>query len=104
MKKILICTLTLIALNTLAISDENSMAKARAKEFIDSNLLILTKEIALGHGESIDTLAELLSIKDTSMFITFLQENYKDIDSVLNTQTFEEVDNVSSVDMQLTTN
>ena len=36
----------------------------RASEFVASNMDTLAKEISVGHGESVDTLAELLNIED----------------------------------------
>ncbi len=51
----------------------------RAEEFVASNMDQLAKEIAMGHGESLDTLAELLQIEDKAAFASALQANYNSI-------------------------
>jgi len=51
----------------------------RAEEFVAANMDSLAKEMAKGQGESMDTLAELLKIKDKSAFFAALQSNYTSI-------------------------
>ena len=107
MKKILKSLVLVMALSSVAMSDVNGVANERAKEFIASNLVILAKEAALGHGESIDTLAELLSIRDVDKFSAYLQTNHQDIKNIGTTLTasmVEEFNNISTIDMQLTIN
>jgi hypothetical protein len=48
----------------------------RAEEFVASNMDQLAKEIAMGQGESVDTLAELLDVQDKDAFASALQANY----------------------------
>ncbi len=48
----------------------------RTQEFVASNMDQLSKEIAQGKGESLDTLVELLKIEDKEGFKVALQENY----------------------------
>ncbi len=103
MKNILMGFFLSMTFTSFALSNESEVNK-RAKEFITSNSTVLAKEIAVGHGESIDTLAELLSIQDVNVLTTFLQANYKNIDAVLNANIVEELHNVSSIDMQVTLN
>ncbi|MCX6075324.1 MAG: DUF3015 family protein [Campylobacterales bacterium] len=83
MKNILMNLLTIMVLSTLGMSDvshkNKSIVNERAKEFVASNMYILKKEIAMGHGESIDTLAELLNIKNVALFSASLQANYNRI-------------------------
>ena len=59
-------------------SDKTALTP-RVKQFVLSNTNQLVIEIAQGHGESIDTLAELLDISDKSAFISLLQVNYKKV-------------------------
>jgi hypothetical protein len=51
----------------------------RAEEFVAANMDQLAKEIAMGQGESIDTLAELLDVEDKASFAASLQKNYNEI-------------------------
>ena len=68
-----------ITLGTSGCKSVDFVMNERAEEFVASYMDILAKEIALGHGESIDTLAELLEIKDTATFSASLQSNYNSI-------------------------
>ena len=68
----------------------------RASEFVASNMDVLAKEIAVGHGESIDTLAELLSVDDKTTFATALQANYNSIYTSQNVQMSDVLDNIST--------
>lgn len=51
----------------------------KAAEFVAANMDQLSKEIAIGQGESVDTLAELLEISDKALFASTLQANYNAI-------------------------
>ena len=68
----------------------------RAEEFVASNMDILAKEISVGHGESIDTLAELLSVEDKATFASALQSNYNSIYSSQDVQMADVLDNIST--------
>ena len=68
----------------------------RASEFVASNMDTLAKEISVGHGESIDTLAELLSVEDKAMFSASLQKNYNSIYTSQNVEMSDVLDNIST--------
>ena len=68
----------------------------RAQEFVASNMDILAKEIAVGHGESIDTLAELLSVEDKATFSASLQANYNSIYSSQSVKMADVLDSIST--------
>ncbi len=92
------------ALSTLAMSDIKNTKNEKAEEFIAKNRVILSKEASIGHGESIDTLAELLSIGDVERFSLFLQANYKQIDTILRADVAEKFKSMSEAKMQVTLN
>jgi hypothetical protein len=69
----------------------------RVEEFVASNMDQLSKEIAMGKGESIDTLAELLSIKDSTLFATTLQANYIRIYTSKNVEMSNVLNNISTI-------
>ena len=68
----------------------------RASEFVASNMDVLAKEIAVGHGESVDTLAELLSVEDKATFSASLQANYNKIYTSKNVKMSDVLDNIST--------
>jgi len=68
----------------------------RASEFVASNMDTLAKEIAVGHGESVDTLAELLNIEDKVAFASALQANYNNIYSSQSVKMADVLDNIST--------
>ena len=68
----------------------------RAEEFVASNMDQLAKEIAMGHGESIDTLAELLNVEDKAAFSASLQSNYNSIYSADDVKMAEVLDTISA--------
>ena len=51
----------------------------RAAEFVASNMDQLSREIAIGQGESVETLAELMNVEDKAAFAHALQANYNAI-------------------------
>lgn len=51
----------------------------RAAEFVAANMDQLSREIAIGQGESVETLAELLNVEDKAAFASALQANYNAI-------------------------
>jgi len=51
----------------------------RAAEFVASNMDQLSREISIGRGESVDTLAELLNVENKAEFAVALQANYNAI-------------------------
>jgi len=68
----------------------------RAAEFVASNMDTLAKEIAAGHGESVDTLAELLNVQDSQAFATALQANYNKIYTSEKVEMADVLDNISA--------
>jgi len=68
----------------------------RAEEFVASNMDTLAKEISVGHGESIDTLAELLNIEDTAAFSASLQANYNSIYTSEKVEMNDVLDNIAT--------
>jgi len=69
----------------------------RAEEFVASNMDQLAKEIAMGHGESVDTLAELLSVEDKDAFASALQANYNSIYTSKNVEMADVLDNIATI-------
>lgn len=69
----------------------------RAEEFVASNMDQLAKEIAMGQGESVDTLAELLAADDKEAFASALQSNYNSIYTSQNVEMADVLDNISAI-------
>ena len=69
----------------------------RAEEFVASNMDQLAKEIAVGHGESVDTLAELLIVEDKEAFASALQSNYNSIYTSQNVEMADVLDNIAAI-------
>ena len=69
----------------------------RAEEFVASNMDILAKEISVGHGESLDTLAELLNIQNTIAFNASLQANYNKIYTSQKVEMSDVLDNIATI-------
>lgn len=65
------------------------------QQFVASNMDILAKEIAAGHGESLDALDELLKVQDKVAFNTTLQANYNKIYNSKSVQMADVLDNIS---------
>jgi len=71
----------------------------RAEEFVASNMDILAKEIAVGHGESIETLAELLEVQDVATFSASLQSNYNSIYTSQKVEMSDVLDNIATTSL-----
>lgn len=69
----------------------------RAEKFVASNMDQLSKEIAMGHGEAVETLAELLKVEDKAAFAASLQKNYNKIYTSSNSTMADVLDNVSAI-------
>lgn len=69
----------------------------RAQEFVASNMDQLAKEIAMGQGESVDTLSELLAVEDKEAFASALQTNYKNIYTSENVKMADVLDNIATL-------
>jgi hypothetical protein len=68
-----------------------------AQEFVASNMDELAKDIAMGQGESVDTLAELLNVEDKAEFSAALQSNYNAIYTSKNVEMSDVVSNISNI-------
>ena len=88
-----------ITTGTLGCKKTKLVMNERAEEFVASNMDILAKEIAQGHGESVDTLAELLNVVDTASFSASLQTNYNKIYTSEKVEMNNVLDNISSVSL-----
>lgn len=69
----------------------------RAAEFVASNMDQLSREIAIGQGESVSTLAELLNVQDKAAFAAALQTNYNAIYTSDKADMATVLDNVSTI-------
>lgn len=69
----------------------------RAAEFVASNMDQLSREIAIGQGESVDTLAELLNVDDKAAFAATLQANYNVIYTSEKADMASVMDNVATI-------
>ena len=70
----------------------------RAAEFVASNMDQLAKEAAMGRGESVDTLAELLGAEDKAAFAATLQKNYNRIYTSKDVKMADVLDNIVTVE------
>ncbi|HHH52845.1 MAG TPA: DUF3015 domain-containing protein [Bacteroidetes bacterium] len=71
----------------------------RASQFVASNMDTLAKEIAVGQGETLDTLDELLEVKNKLAFNTALQANYTKIYTSKSVKMADVLDNISKTNM-----
>lgn len=69
----------------------------RAAEFVASNMDQLSREIAIGQGESVSTLAELLNVDNKAEFASALQANYNAIYTTEKADMATVLDNVSVI-------
>ena len=88
-----------ITSGTLGCKKAKLVMNERAEEFVASNMDILAKEIAVGHGESIDTLAELLNVEDTATFSASLQSNYNSIYTSQKVEMNDVLDNIATTSL-----
>ncbi len=88
-----------ITSGTLGCKKTQFVMNERAEEFVASNMDQLAKEIAQGHGESIDTLAELLEVSDKETFSASLQANYNSIYTSQNAKMSDVLDNISTTSL-----
>lgn len=88
-----------ITTGTLGCKKTKIVMNERAEQFVASNMDILAKEIARGHGESLDTLAELLKVQDKSTFKVALQKNYNSIYTSQKVEMADVLDNISTTSL-----
>jgi len=84
-----------ITTGTLGCKKTKIVMNERASEFVASNMDTLAKEISVGHGESVDTLAELLNVENKALFASSLQANYNRIYSNESVKMADVLDNIS---------
>ena len=74
-------------------------AKNELNEFVVANMDNLAKDIAMGYGESLDTLAELMDIPagDRAQFNAQLQSNFSNIYSSHDIESAAVIDNIFTV-------
>lgn len=65
-----------ISSGTLGCKWEGIALDERTQEFVAANMDTLSKEIAQGKGETLDTFVELLGVSDKEGFKLAMQENY----------------------------
>lgn len=83
-----------ISSGTLGCRQEGIALDSRVQEFVAANMDSLSKEIAQGRGETLDTFLELLNIENKDEFRLALQENYHRLYPHKDSQSFD-VMNVS---------
>lgn len=88
-----------ITSGTLGCQKTQFVMNERAEEFVASNMDQLAKEIAQGHGETVDTLAELLEVSDKATFSASLQANYNSIYTSQNAKMADVLDNISTTSL-----
>ncbi|WP_373071663.1 DUF3015 family protein [Sulfurimonas sp.] len=88
-----------ITSGTMGCKKTKLVMNKRAEEFVASNMDILAKEISMGHGESLDTLVELLDVKEKASFKVALQSNYNSIYTSQNVEMADVLDNISTTSL-----
>ncbi len=88
-----------ITSGTLGCKKTKLVMNERAQEFVASNMDILAKEISVGHGESLDTLAELLQVEDKAEFSAALQTNYNSIYTSQQVEMSDVLDNIATTSL-----
>jgi len=71
--------------------------QAQLEQFASVNSEQLAKEIAVGHGELVDTLATMLKIENKGAFVAKLQANYAKIYTSQDMKAAEVLNNISSI-------
>ena len=57
----------------------NKAVSIEVYEFVTANMDNLAKDIAMGHGDTINSLGTMLAVKDVDAFASKLQANFSDI-------------------------
>ena len=71
--------------------------RIQLEQFASSNSDQLAKEIAVGHGETLNTLATLMKIEDKATFSAKLQANYSNIYTSKNITSQDVLNNISQI-------
>lgn len=79
------------------------IVKEELKDFVTANMDSLAKDIAMGEGESLDTLAELMEISSEkkAVFFAQLQTNFSSIYTSVDVIAADVIDNIYSVTASL---
>ena len=85
-----------ITSGTLGCKKAQLVMNERAEQFVASNMDQLASEISKGHGESVDTLAELLNVQDKAAFASALQANYNNIYASQNAKMSDVLDKIAT--------
>lgn len=73
------------------------VSNERAHDFVASNMDVLAQEIAMGQGESLDTLAELLKVEDKAAFASALQAKFSKIYTSENVQMADVLNAIATI-------
>jgi hypothetical protein len=85
-----------ITSGTLGCHKTKLVMNQRTEEFVASNMDILAKEIAMGQGETLDALVELLEVSEKATFTVALQANYNSIYTSQSVQMSDVLDNIAT--------
>ena len=69
----------------------------QAQDFVATNMDVLAQEIAMGQGESLDTLAELLKVEDKAVFASALQAKFSKIYTSENVQMADVLNAIATI-------
>lgn len=74
----------------------------KLNQFVADNMDNLAKDIAMGHGETLDTLAELMEVplQERAEFYSKLQVNFSSIFTSADVQAAEVLDNIVTITSQ----
>lgn len=77
--------------------------KEELKDFVTANMDSLTKNIAMGQGESLDALAELMEVSSEkkAVFFALLQTSFSSIYTSVDVTAADVIDNICSVTFSL---
>ncbi len=87
-----------ITSGTLGCKKVKLVMNERAAEFVAANMDELAKEAAMGEGEYLNALAELLNVEDKAAFAANLQKNYNSIYTSKNVEMADVLDNIASIE------
>jgi uncharacterized protein with ATP-grasp and redox domains len=77
--------------------NQSAIEQAQLEKFASVNSDQLSKEIAAGHGEIVNTLATLLKVENKDLFISKLQANYENIYTSSDIKSSDVLKNISKI-------
>lgn len=86
-----------ITSGTLNCKETKFVHNTKAINFVNANLDALSNEAALGTGEHLDTLAELLEVEDANKFKADLRANYLAVYNSSNVQGADVLDKITTL-------